>query len=411
MPETIASNNRACITGRGVFAAGGTSITEFWASTVDGKSTATQTSMLAGMDVDIANCVSSDAVLQAVGPRIARRADRFVQLGLAAAYAAISETGLLDTVSPERIGVVMGNSLGGVVTMQTLQHTLEEDGEAFVSPLALPASINNMLAGCIALRLGLHGTSFVVSTACASSTDAIGMARQLVESGVLDAVVAGGSEAPISKPVVAAFTRMGAMTRSTDPACEANRPFSELRSGFTIGEGSGVVVVERVGDAIRRGKEPYAIITGYGSTNDASHETSPDNTGRWYGAAVEQSLGDAGVRPKDLDYWNLHGTGTLLNDRAEAAVASALVGTDVAVGSTKPLTGHCLGATGAIEAVIGSLAITEGWIPPSANSTPFDPGLAPLDIPDTARKQDVRRVLTTSLGFGGHNAALILEAA
>lgn len=404
------SEARACITGRGVMVAGGSSIASFWRSAVAGVVTAARSPNLDGLDVDIAHQVDTDAISSILGARISRRADRFVQLGLAAAFAAVEESGVLDHVDPSRVGVIMGNSLGGAATVRTLQQTLEADGESFVSPMSLPASINNMLAGCIALRLGLHGTSFVVSTACASGTDAIGMARTMVESGTLDAVVAGGSEAPIVPPVMAAFTRMGAVSRRTEPAVDANKPFSQNRSGFTLGEGSGVVVVERLADAHRRGREPYVVISGYGSTNDASHETSPHSTGQWYEAAVMQALTGAGTTARQTDYWNMHGTGTSLNDIAEAHVASRLVGDSVPIGSTKPLTGHCLGATGAIEAILCSLAITEGLIPPSVNSAPVDPELPVLDIADTARTTSVERVLTTSLGFGGHNAALVLEA-
>jgi len=227
---------------------------------------------------------------------------------------------------------------------------------------------------------------------------------------LLDVVIAGGSEAPISPEVVAAFTRMGATSTAVNPPVDANRPFSQNRSGFSLGEGSGIVVVETLAHARKRGARPYVVIAGYGSSNDAFHETSPDESGQWYEAAIHLALDDAGVAAKTIDYWNMHGTGTALNDRVETAVAAKLVGREVAVGSTKPLTGHCLGATGALEAILCSLAITEGTVPPSMNSAPIDPELPVLDIIQAARKMTVKRTLSTSLGFGGHNAALILEA-
>lgn len=404
-------DDRACITGRGVFASGGTTIENFWDSCITGRRTTTVTQSLSGLKVNIANTVDSEALLAAVGPLTARRADRFVQLGVAAAYAAIEDSGVLHATAPERIGVVMGNSLGGAKTLSKLQHSLDVDGEALVSPLALPASINNMLAGCISLKIGAHGPSLVISTACASGTDAIGIARHVVESGAADVVIAGGSEAPITPTIVAAFTRMGAISTATSSPEDACRPFSRARSGFTIGEGGGVVVVERLSHARGRGREPYAAITGYASTNDATHETSPAADGRWYELAIRRALSESGITPDGLHYWNMHGTGTRINDRVESTVASSVVGLAVPVGSTKPLTGHCLGATGAIEAVVCSLAITEGIIPPSLNSDPADSDLPDLDLVQAARDVAVSRTLTTSLGFGGHNSALVLEAA
>ncbi|MVU81311.1 3-oxoacyl-ACP synthase [Nocardia sp. ET3-3] len=398
----------AQVTGLGVVSAAGSDLETFWGAILSGRPTTTVVPALHDSMIRLGHAVPDGDLDDTVDISVRSRADRFIQLAIAAARKAFEDAGLSeDEVSDLRTAVVIGNSLGGVSTMEVLDRTVRDEGERFVSPLTLPAAINNMAAGYIAMELGCHGPAYVVSTACASSTDALGLAMKLIRSGECDLVIAGGTEAALTAPVTAAFHRMGAIDRSVRAPGGGSRAFASDRSGFTLGEAAAILVVESATSAARRGARTYAEITGYAATNDAYHVTSPEPEGQWYRQAIVGAVADAGIGLHQLDYWNLHGTGTVMNDAVETKVVNSLVGEKVPVSTTKPVTGHCLGAAGAVEAVVALLSILHEAIPPNGNGLDLDPALNPIDLVTIPRTGRVNYAMSSSLGFGGHNAAVV----
>ncbi|MER5885377.1 beta-ketoacyl-[acyl-carrier-protein] synthase family protein [Streptomyces sp. NPDC001941] len=414
MSEGPSRGGRAArVTGIGLVTPAGADAPTSWKTVLSGATAAAPLPAgFEGTDVRVGCPVpeGADPALR-LGPR-ARRLDRFTQFALAAALEAVADSGLDPAaLDGDRVAVVLGTALAGVRTWEEQHGRFTADGPAYVSPLTVPRAIPNMAAAVLSMEFGAHGPSLAVSTACAAGTTAVGLALDLLRSGRYDVVIAGGAEAALTPPTVAAFDRLGALSRSAEPA-GASRPFDRDRSGFVLGEGAGVLVLEIAAHAEARGARSYATVLGHGATCDAHHPTAPDPAGRAAERALRLALDDAGVAPADIAHVNAHATGTPQGDAVEAATLHRVFGPGgPAVSSTKGVTGHLLGAAGAVEAAFTALAIAEGVVPPTANLTALDATTdLGLDLPTTARPGPVPLALTQSFGFGGHNAALVLGA-
>ena len=337
------------------------------------------------------------------------RTDRYAQFAVAAAQQAVDESGVEGTVDPERFAVIFGTGIGGINTFENEHTKLMEKGPRRVSPLFVPMMIGNMAAGMIAIRHDCRGSAMPAVTACASGSNAIGEAMRLVRHGYADAVITGGAEAAIVPSAVAGFVNMQALSTSENPD-EASLPFDKRRGGFVIGEGAVALVLEEYEHAKARGAKIYGEVCGYGSTCDAHHITAPHPDARGGAQAMIDAMKEAGYTDADAVYVNAHGTGTPMNDVIETAAIKKALGEDNApkayVSSTKSMTGHMLGAAGAIEALACLFALNEGIIPPTINLNEQDENCDLNCVPNTAVKADITLALSNSLGFGGHNACL-----
>lgn len=363
-----------------------------------------------------------------IDKRTARHMARFSQFAVAAAVEAWKDAGYTDEKKPDmdRVGVMMGVGIGGLEVTGESYFTLFEKGPDRLSPLAVPELIPNEAAGNVSIALGAKGPAQVVATACASSTDALGLALDMIRAGRADVMVAGGTEAVITEFTVGGFMKMRALsTRFNDTPEKASRPFNVDRDGFVMGEGAAVLILETEEHAKARGAKVYAELAGYGATSDAYHITAPDPSGVGAVKAIEIALKDAGVSDKStVDYINAHGTSTHLNDQMETKAFKTVFGEEGAkkinISSTKSMHGHLLGGAGALEAAITALAIKDGFVPPTINYEKPDlevdatKGEVPLDLnytPNTGVKREIRVALSSSLGFGGHNGILVLKKA
>ncbi len=337
------------------------------------------------------------------------RTDRYAQFAVAAAQQAVDESRVKGTVAPERFAVIFGTGIGGIGTFEAEYARLLEKGPRRVSPLFIPRMIGNMAAGMIAIRHDCRGSAMPAVTACASGSDAIGGAMRLIRHGYADAVITGGAEAAITASAVAGFANMQALSTSENPD-EASLPFDKRRGGFVIGEGSVALVLEEYEHAKSRGARIYGEVCGYGSTCDAYHITAPQPEGRGGAQAMHDAIKEAGYTEADTIYINAHGTGTPMNDVIETAAIKKAFGEEDArkayVSSTKSMTGHMLGAAGAIEALACLLALNEGVIPPTINLKEQDEACDLNYVPNAAVEADITLALSNSLGFGGHNACL-----
>jgi 3-oxoacyl-[acyl-carrier-protein] synthase II len=343
-------------------------------------------------------------------PKEAKRWDRFCQFGVVAAKQAIGHAGLvIDGSNAQRIGVSIGSGVGGLLMMESQAHVLADRGPDRVSPFCVPMMIPNMATGLAAIALGARGPSSAVATACAAGSNAIGDAFRLIQLGLADAMVCGGAESAITPLGVAGFSSAKALSFRNDDPSTASRPFDLERDGFVIGEGSGVIVLESLEHAQKRGASVLAEIVGYGTTCDAHHITAPSPGGVGGAEAMRLALADARLEPEAVDYINAHGTSTQANDSNETAAIKAALGDQAyrtPVSSTKSMTGHLLGGSGGIEAVAAVLAIGHNVIPPTINYTNPDPACDLDVVPNTAREHPVNVVLSNSFGFGGHNVCL-----
>lgn len=337
------------------------------------------------------------------------RTDRYAQFAVAAAQQAAEESGVEGTVEPERLAVVFGTGIGGVGTFETEHTKLLEKGPRRVSSLFVPMMIGNMAAGMIAIRHDCRGTAMPTVTACASGTNAIGEAMRLIRHGYADAMITGGAEAAIVPSAIAGFVNMQALSTSEDPD-EASLPFDRRRRGFVIGEGAVALVLEEYEHAVARGAKIYGEVCGYGSTCDAYHITAPHPDARGSTRAMLEAMNEARYTKDDIVYINAHGTGTPMNDIIETTAIKKALGEDAArkafVSSTKSMTGHMLGAAGALEALACLFALNEGIIPPTINLKEQDEACNLNCVPNTAVRADSTLALSNSLGFGGHNACL-----
>lgn len=337
------------------------------------------------------------------------RTDRYAQFAVAAAEQAVKESGVEGSVEPERFGVSFGTGIGGIATFEREHAKLMEKGPRRVSPLFVPMMIGNMAAGMIAIRHDCRGSAMPAVTACASGSNAIGEAMRLIRHGYADAVITGGAEAAISPSAVAGFVNMQALSQAEDPD-EASLPFDRRRGGFVIGEGGVALVLEEYGHALARNAKIYGEICGYGSTCDAWHITAPHPEARGGARAMTDAMREAGYTENDRVYINAHGTGTPMNDVVETMAIKKALGEEAAkkayVSSTKSMTGHMLGAAGAVEALACLLALNEGILPPTINLKERDEACDLNCVPNQALRADIDLALSNSLGFGGHNACL-----
>ncbi|HTL48471.1 MAG TPA: beta-ketoacyl-ACP synthase II [Verrucomicrobiae bacterium] len=348
-------------------------------------------------------------------PKDIRKTDRFVQFAVASAKMAMEDAAIkVEALDPYRIGVLVGSGIGGLRVIEEQHKVLLEKGADRVSPFLIPMLIVNMAPGQISISLGLKGPNNCVATACATGSNAIGDAFKIVQREEADIMFAGGSESCITLLGFGGFDAMKALSTHNDEPSMASRPFDATRDGFVMGEGCGVLVLEALDHAKKRGAKIYAEIVGYGMTSDASHITAPDPTGEGAARCMINAMKDAGLKPADVSYINAHGTSTPLNDKVETLAIKKAFGEDVArkvkISSTKSMTGHLLGAAGGVEAAVCCLAIRDQIIPPTINYRNPDPDCDLDYVPNQAQKHPVKVAISNSLGFGGHNACVAFKA-
>lgn len=407
---------RIVITGLGLVTALGNDADTFFANLLEGKSGIGPLTRFDGTNFSckVAGEINDFDAGQYMDPREARRSDRFTQFAIAAAKLAVKDSAIdLDKTDRDRVGVIIGTGIGGMETIEDQARRLVESGPRRVSPLMIPMLISNMGGGAVAIELKLRGPNYSVVSACATGSHAIGDAMRMLRLGEADVMLAGGSEASITQLGFAGFCNMKAMsTESNDNPQKACRPFDAKRDGFIMAEGAGVLVMETEEHAKARGAKIYAEIIGHSATCDAYHITAPDPEGHALITCLKKALDDAGIKPEDVDYINAHGTSTPYNDSSETRAIKAAFGDHaykLKVSSTKSMTGHLLGAAGAVEAIASIKAIQTGWIPPTINYETPDPDCDLDYVPNTKVQAKVDIAMSNNLGFGGHNASVIFR--
>lgn len=405
---------RAVITGMGVISPVGSTIDKFWSNIKAGKHGIAPIENLdmTGQKALLAAQVKDFNPEDYIDKHESRRMDPCTRFAVAAAKLAMQDCGTdFSDIDPYRRGVIIGSGIGGLQTMEENHTKFINKGPNRVSPLMIPLMISNIAAGYVAMEHGFKGVNYCTVTACSSSGHSIGEAMHSIRYGYSDVVIAGGAEATITPFAIAAFTNMKALCTASDPD-RASIPFDAERSGFVMGEGAGVLILEEYEHAKARGAKIYAEVSGYGATSDAYHITSPDPDGDGAEKSMEFAVKDAGLTADNIDYINAHGTSTPPNDRCETIAVKKLFGDrayKLPVSSTKSMTGHLLGAAAAIEAIICAMALKEGVIPPTANYKIPDPECDLDYVTEGMRKADIKVALSNSLGFGGHNATLCLK--
>ncbi|MBC8008885.1 MAG: beta-ketoacyl-ACP synthase II [Burkholderiales bacterium] len=412
----LPDSQRVVITGLGVIHGLGQTAETFWSSLVAGKNGIDRVTQFdpSPYATQIGAEVKGWNVEEFMDPKEARRNDRYTHFGFCAAKQAWADSGLsMDTEDPDRVGVVIGSGIGGMFTYETQLKKLHEGGPRKVSPFTIPALIGNICSGIVAIELGARGPNFGIVSACATGTHAIGESMHMIRRGDADVMIAGGTEAAITPFAYATFCAMRAMsTRNDDPAT-ACRPFSLGRDGFIMGEGSGVLVLESLEHAKKRGARIYCEIASYAATADAHHITMPDPEGKGLGAAMNRALKAAGITPEQVDYINAHGTSTPYNDKFETLAIKRVFGEHakkLAVSSTKSMTAHLLGGAGGIESVISAKTIQSQTLAPTINLHEPDPECDLDYVPNVARAAKVSTVVSNNLGFGGQNAVAVFRA-
>ena len=409
------SRDKVVITGIGAVTPNGNNVNEFWTSLTNGISGIGPITYFDSSNhrVKIAgelNGFQPDSILD---PKEIRKLDPFSIYALVATQEAISMSGLdSESLNPDRIGVTIGTGVGGIQTLEDQQRVIDQKGARRVSPQFVPKMIANIAGGHLSIRWGLRGPNQTVTSACASATDAIGMAMRLILSGDADAMVTGGTEASVTALTIAGFANMKALSQSNEIPERASRPFDKDRDGFVLGEGSGMLVIERESHAKNRGAHILAELSGYGSTDDAFHITQPSKGGSGALKAMERAIKDAGLNIDDIDYINAHGTSTPYNDKNESAAITELFKNHcekLKVSSTKSMTGHLLGAAGGIEAVASVKSVLEQTLPPTINYDTPDPECTLDYVPNIAQSSNVNSVLSNTFGFGGHNAVICIR--
>ena len=406
---------RVVVTGLGIISPVGNTVTEAWSNVLAGKSGITRVSRFdpARLSCRIAGEVKGFEATQYLSPKEARRMDRFIHFGLAAGLQAWKDSG--NAVAPdtaERFGINFGSGIGGLPLIEEMHDELKKSGPRRISPFFIPGTIINMIAGNLSIMLGTKGPNLAIVTACTTSTHCIGEAAKSIRYGEADVMIAGGAEATITELAMGGFASARALsTRNDDPAA-ASRPWDRDRDGFVLGEGAGAVVLEELEHAKKRGARIYCEVSGYGVSSDAYHMTAPAEDGEGAFRCMRNALRDAGAGIESVDYLNAHGTSTELGDIAETMAIKRLFGEragQVAVNSTKSMTGHLLGAAGGVEAVFTVLALRDQISPPTINL--HNPGpQCDLDyVPNTARKMAIRTAISNSFGFGGTNGTLVFK--
>jgi 3-oxoacyl-[acyl-carrier-protein] synthase II len=406
---------RVVVTGMGMVSPLATGVEETWQALIQGKSGVARITKFdpTGFDTQIAAEVKNFAPENFMDKKEMRRMDIFIQYAMAAADMAMKDADLKITpANADRVGVVVGAGLGGLTTIENFHKVLMEKGPGRISPFFIPMLIVNEAPGQISMRFGAKGPNTSVVTACATGNHNIGDAWRIIQRGDADAVIAGGVEATITPLAVAGFNAMKALsTRNAEPE-KASRPFDKDRDGFVIGEGSGIIILEELQQALDRGAKIYAEIIGYGLTGDAYHITAPAPDGEGAARCMAMALKSAGIEPAEVDYINAHGTSTDYNDLYETMAIKAVFkehAKKLAVSSTKSMIGHLLGGAGGVEAIFTILTICRGTIPPTINYQTPDPGCDLDYVPNVARKASVRVALSNSFGFGGTNAVLAFK--
>lgn len=397
-------------------AAVGNDTETLWQNLVAGKSGITQ---VTSCDVsDIPSKVGGELKdfdpTKYMDPKEAKRNDRYVQIAVNAAMMAFNDAGLkVGDVDPDRLGVIIGSGIGGIASIEEQSFNLFEKGPRRVSPFMITSIITNMAAGAVAIQLQARSVNFCVVSACASGAHSLGEALMHMRNGNADVMIAGGTEAAITRLGYAGFCSMKAMsTGFNDTPEKSSRPFDAQRDGFVMGEGGGILVLETYEHAKKRGAKIYAEFAGYGATCDAYHITSPDVEGRGLDLCFKRALADANLTPESVDYINAHGTSTPYNDKFETLAIKKTFGDHarkLAISSTKSMIGHLLGGAGAVEAVVAILAIKHGVIPPTINYENPDPDCDLNYVPNVAEKREVNVAISDNLGFGGHNAAVVFK--
>ncbi|MBC2478310.1 beta-ketoacyl-ACP synthase II, partial [Clostridium beijerinckii] len=402
-------NRRVVITAMGAVTALGVGADKLWDSIRSGKS---GVSLIERVDVsDMPTKVASEVKdfdpSDFIDKKEIKRMDRFSQFAVVAAQLAMDQSQLnLDKVNKERIGVIIGSGIGGIETLESQYEQLSEKGPRRVSPFLVPMMIGNMASGLVAIRFGVKGFNECTITACATSTNSIGDAFKVIQRNDADIMIAGGAEACVTRLTLAGFCASKAMTTNPDPKT-ASRPFDVDRDGFVLGEGSGVLILEELEHALSRGAEIIAEIVGYGCTNDAYHITSPAEGGEGAARCVKLAIEDAKINPSEVGYINAHGTSTTANDKNETAAIKSVFGKyayELPISSTKSMTGHLLGASGAIEAIITASALRDRFIPPTINYKNKDAECDLNYVPNEGINSEFTYALSNSFGFGGHNA-------
>ena len=409
-------DRRVVITGMGAVTPFGNGADKLWDAIKSGKSgiSLIERVDVSDLPVKVAGEIKGFDPNEFIEKKEVRRMDRFCQYALAAAQMAIDNSGLeLEAANKKRVGIIVGSGVGGIETIENQYQVLYEKGARRISPFFVPMMISNMAASLIAIKYGIKGFTECVVTACASSNNAIGDAYRLIQRDGADIMIAGGTEAAITKLSLAGFCANTTLSKTEDPSI-ASRPFDKERNGFVMGEGSGILILEEREHAIRRGAEIIAEVVGYGCTNDAYHITAIAEGGEGAARCMQSAIDDAGIKPGDIGYINAHGTSTEVNDKSETAAVKSVFGEHaykLPMSSTKSMTGHLLGAAGSIEAIITAMALKDKFLPPTINYSNPDPECDLYYIPNHGISANIAYAMSNSFGFGGHNATLILKSA
>jgi 3-oxoacyl-[acyl-carrier-protein] synthase II len=416
MPGRNNKRPRVVVTGVGAISPLGLTVEETWSNLVAGRSGIDRITRFdsTGYATAIAGEIKDFDPAALLGRKEARRMDRYTQLAVTAALEAAAQAGLTPgTFDPLRAGVLIGTGMGAMETLENGAETVMTQGPGRLGPFFAPMVLPNMAAGMAAIALNAKGPTLATVSACASAAHAIGEGARMIRDGLADIMFCGGGEAPVTRLSVAGFNAMGALSKRNDDPQAASRPFDAGRDGFVLAEGGAVLVLEEYDRAVQRGAVVLGELSGYATTDDANHIVQPGPEGEGAARAIGLALRDAGLKPEDIDYVNAHGTSTQLNEKLETAAIKSALGEHavrVPISSTKSMTGHLLGAAGALEAVFCLKAIGEGCIPPTINYANPDPDCDLDYVPNTARAARLRHVLSNSMGFGGHNVALIFSA-
>ena len=403
------------VTGVGAVSPLGNDLPSTWAAVIAGQSGAAPITRFdpTGYETTFAAEVKGFDASERLGRKDARRTDRYTHYAVSAAMEAMEAAGLtIDESNADRVGVLIGSGMGGAETLDAGMETVLTAGPKRLSPFFMPMFLGNMASGTVAIVTGAKGPNYSPVSACASSAHAIGEALEILRRGDADVMIAGGSEAPMARMVVAGFNAMGALSTRNDNPQAASRPFDAERDGFVLGEGGAVLIMETAEHAARRGANVLAVVSGYATTDDANHMVQPAPGGSGAARAMTLALEDAGLQPTDIGYLNAHGTSTQLNEKFETEAIKAAFGDHayrLPISSTKSMTGHLLGGAGALEAAITICALREGIAPPTINQVTPDPDCDLDYIPNVARSVSMQHAMTNSMGFGGHNVSLILS--
>jgi 3-oxoacyl-[acyl-carrier-protein] synthase II len=407
---------RVVVTGMGAITPVGNDVAATWRAIIDGKPGAAPITKFdaSNFPVRFACEVKGFDPLQYMDRKEAKRADAYAQYAIAGAAQAMADAALTDPgmYDPDRVGVILGSGIGGLKSFEEQHDIYRERGASKISPFFIPMFIADIAAGLVSMRFNAKGPNYATVSACATSAHAIGDAFRTIQYGDADIVITGGSEATVTPMAIGGFANMKALSERNDSPETASRPFDKTRDGFVMGEGAGVVVLEDYEHAVKRGAHMYAEIVGYGATGDAYHLTAPAPEGEGAQRAMRRAMADAKLSPTDIDYINAHGTSTPANDLNETKAIKAVFGDyakTVAVSSTKSMTGHMLGAAGAVEFIFCSLATRDSIIPPTINYETPDPELALNYTPNKSVKHPVKLALSNSFGFGGHNVTLAVK--